>query len=429
MEPKSVLGLLIAAAIPVVMFALWAEYFKNEIEAEKQESRQQQDEEELATERLTRIRLAGLMDTCLQLVIFLSTGPVREESPMNSIVGLLVTLSALVAQRATQLRLERENLPATSPGGSPRPDAQLFPTGLFWAFAGMFIYFGILSGCVLASAIAVAVLKLEGMIALGVIGAGAVAGYSFALASNFAISPWLFKKMIPSREVRDPRLQAMLSRCFESGEVSAPEFREIPEGTMRSANAWVTGFAGMGGALRPVLWLTPKLIEEFCKGQFDPEFEAIIKHEVAHMRLRHLARRFLLAWSMSLVVLFVMAGSLAVNAYFRTQQVASILPVFSLAAAVALLWGSLQLARRQAHRQELEADLFAVRELGASATSLVSALNSIEKWNAPVEGRAPGEPSRAVGSHPASSDRIAALEPLAAAEAASQAEADTRRAA
>jgi Zn-dependent protease with chaperone function len=429
MEPKSLLGLLIAAAIPVVMFALWAEYFKNEAATEKDESLPQQDEEELVMERLTRIRLAGLIATCLQLVIFLSTSPVREEGPAQSIVGLLVTLAGLVAQRAIQLRLERENLPAMDKSGAPRPEQPLFPSGLFWAFAGMFIYFGILSGCVLASAVAVAVLKLEGMGALGVIGAGALAGYSLALASNFAISPWLFKKMIPSHEIRDPRLQAMLSRCFESGEIPAPEFREIPEGSVRSANAWVTGFPRMTGAFRPVLWLTPRLVQEFCQGNFDAEFEAIIKHEVAHLRLRHLAQRFVLAWSMSLVVLGTMAGSLAVNAYFRTQQAASILPVFSLAAAVALLYGSLQLARKQAQKQELEADLFAVRELGASATSLISALNSIEKWNAPIEGRSPGEPSKALGSHPASADRIAALAPLAAAEEASRAEAGAKRAA
>jgi Zn-dependent protease with chaperone function len=428
MEPKSLLGLLIAAAIPVVMFALWAEYFKEETATERDESPGQQADEELVMERLTRIRLAGLIATCLQLVIFLATSPVREEGPVQSIVGLLVTLAALVTQRAIQLRLERDNLPAMEKSGSPRFDQQIFPSSLFWAFAGMFIYFGILSGCVLASAVAVAVLKVEGMGALGVIGAGALVGYSLALASNFAISPWLFKKMIPSREVRDPRLQAMLSRCFEAGAVPAPEFREIPEGSVRSVNAWVTGFAGMGGALRPVLWLTPRLVEEFFKGGFDAEFEAIIKHEVAHMRLRHLARRFMLAWSMSLVVLGTMAGSLAINAFFRGQEVASALPVFSLAAAVGLLWLALHLARKQARMQELEADLFAVRELGASASSLVSALNRIEGWNAPLEGRAPGEPSKTVGSHPASAERIAALAPLAAAEAASR-PSDQKRAA
>lgn len=408
MELKSILGLLIAAAIPVVMFALWAEYFRNEA-SEENDTTGGRDPDEVTAEHLTRIRLAGLISTSLQLVIFLSTGSIREVSPAHSIAGLVVTLAALVAQRVLQIQLEREYYPKDERGSVAQ---QLFPSGMFWAFAGILIYMGILSGTVFAAAAAVAIFKLEGMSAIGVIGAGGVLGYSLALASNFAISPWLMRKMIPSREVQDPRLIAALSRCFQVGGVAAPEFREISGGAVRSVNAWMTGFPGLQGQLRPVLWLTPRLVEEFQKGDFTREFEAIILHEVAHMKLRHLARRFLLAWAMSLAVLAVMAGSLAVNAYYRSQQSASMLPVFSLAAAAALIWASLRLAQRQARAQELEADSFAVRELGASASGLVSALQKIDAWNAVVEGRKPGEAAPSLGSHPATPDRIAALQPM-----------------
>jgi Zn-dependent protease with chaperone function len=416
MELKSILGLLIAAAIPVVMFALWSEYFRNESAEEGDSASRRLDDEESAAGQLTRIRLAGLISTSLQLVIFLSTGPVREESPAHSIAGLVVTLAALVVQRVLQIQLERDYYPKDEQGGMA---GQLFPSGMFWAFAGIFIYMGILSGTVFAAAAAVAVFKLDGMPAIAVIGAGGVLGYSLALASNFAISPWLMRRMIPSREVQDQRLAAVLSRCFEANGVNAPEFREIRSGYVRSVNAWMTGFPGLRGPLQPVLWLTPRIVEEFQKGEFHPEFEAVILHEVAHMKLRHLARRFLLAWAMSLTVLAVMAGTLAVNAFYRSQQTPSILPVFSLAAAAALIWASLRLAQRQARAQELEADRCAVSDLGASASGLVRALQNIEAWNAATEGRKPGEPAPSMGSHPATEDRIAALQPLAEAERAS----------
>ena len=425
MEVQPILGLLIAAAIPVVMFALWCEYFRGDTESASQDLDSSTDEEEITRDRLMRIRLAGLMGTVLQLIVFLSTSPVRQQSPAASIAGLLATLAGLVAQRALQLRLEQATIPRGAEGA--RSDARLFPSAVFWAFAGMLIYFGILFGCVFSSAVAVAVFRIQGYPALAILGTGAVLGYSFALASNFALAPWLFKKMVPSEEVTDPRVLALLSRWFQDSGVATPEFRTLPAASSTSANAWVTGFPNGSGILRPVLWLTPKLLHEISRGGWDSEFEAIAKHEAAHMRLGHLARRFLLAWSMSLLVLGVMVGSLALNAYLHSKQVASALPIFSLAGALALLWLSLGAARRQARRHELEADRFSVEVLGASARSLIQALRKIEEWNR--DAGLPEARTGSFGSHPATEERIAALEPLARAEEEASAPETDRRAA
>ena len=160
MELKPILGLLIASSIPVVIFALWSEYFRGGLQNDDARRSSAEEQEEVYGDRVTRIRVAGLMSTILQLVVFLSTASVRQESATNSVVGLAVALTALVIQRSLQIRLEQQILPQTA---EPKTASQTsaFPSSIFWAFAGMLVYFGVLAGCVLSSASAVAIFRLE----------------------------------------------------------------------------------------------------------------------------------------------------------------------------------------------------------------------------------------------------------------------------
>ncbi|MEN9722799.1 MAG: Peptidase family [Pseudomonadota bacterium] len=412
MEFRPVLGLAIAAAIPPVIFALWTEYFKNDLRSEGQEDRELSDEE-LMAERLSRVRLAGLLTTILQLVIFLATSPVREQSSTAAAGGMIVTLLALILQRWSQLGLERLILPALTEASTKQSEQpRLIPPAVLWGFVSMALYAGIVLGSIIASTIVVAVLRIPGAWAFGVIGAGAVLGYSLALASNFAISPWLFKKMLPSEEIREPQTLQRLTSWFSEAGVTPPEFRKISAAGVHSANAWVTGFPELNGAFRPVLWLTPKLAAEMNNPAFTTQFEAIIKHEIAHMRLRHLARRFLLAWSLSLTAIVTLAAALAFNAYFQSTNATSALPLFSMVASLFILWRSVSLIRRQAQRQELEADRFCVERLGARASALISALEILEEWNRVPNSRETLSQQESLGTHPASSERVSALQEL-----------------
>jgi len=412
MELKPILGLLIASAIPIVMFALWCEYFRNDISS-------QDTEEETIADQTLRVRIAGLISTLAQLFVFLATSAVRQESASASVAGLLIALSALIAQRSIQFRLEREILPKAQEADSAQKPAQVLPSNFLWAFAGMALYMGLLFGCVFSSAAAVAIFHIKGIAALSLIGFGSLFGFTLALASNFALSSWFFKKMVPSELVSDAEIQRRLERPFSEAGIPAPEFRRIAVNSVKSANAWVTGFPSFSGPLRPVLWLTPHLYRDFQNPDLHSELEAILKHEAAHMRLGHLAQRLRLAWMMSLTVLVTLAVSLALNAYFRSQQMSNILPLFSMTAAIALVVFSFRSLQRQAQRHELEADRYAVEGLGASAISLISALRRIDEWNAQVTQSELSQSTPTFGSHPAIEERIAALRPLAEKESTS----------
>jgi len=405
----NILGLLVASAIPVVGFMLWAEYFKQELgtreEGLKGQSPSEQDDLEMW---VARLRLAGLLTTSFQLVIFLATSETRNENSLNAIAGVWITLAAFVIQRFQQAGLEQRVVRERS--ASPKALPSVLGPSLIGAFAGLVIYLSLLGGTLLTTALAIAVFKWTGIKAAIALGGGTLLGYTAALASNFIFSPWLLKMTIPSRELPDGPAREILESCFARAKISAPEFRLADPSSVRAPNAWVTGFAWLRGPLRPVLWVSPKLLEEL-----EPEeLEAVISHEMVHLKKNHLTLRFALAWAMSLLVLISLSGTFVLGG----AASGPIAPAFSLFLAVAMIWGSFRALEEQSHSHELEADFLSVTELGASAVALASAL---EKTHAGQEG----------GTHPLLAVRLQALRPLIQRELDSDAfrKPDTKKAA
>lgn len=411
------LGLFVAATIPVVMFMLWAEYFRQGWREEL--ARAGSPDEEQLELAIARVRIAGLLATTLELVIFLATSPIRQEDALAGMLGLWITLGALVFQRIQQAGLENELLSAqaTPEGGSARArPAPVLGSGLLWAFAGVVMYLSLLGGSMFAAALAIAVFKWTGLKAMLALGAGTVVGYSLALASNFVFSPWLLKKVIPSVEFPDCSAKTAIEGWFREAKVAMPDLRITDSTAIQAANAWVTGFAWLGGALKPVLWTTPTLLHELSAA----ELEAVLKHEIVHLRRNHLTLRFAMAWAMSLLVLLSLSGALALSALLPASATGPIAPAFSLFLSVAMVWGAMKGLEEQSRMHELEADWLSVIELGASAIALASALR---KTHISKQG----------GSHPLLAVRLEALAPLIAQEKEAQEkeshEQDSRRAA
>jgi Zn-dependent protease with chaperone function len=397
---KPVFGLAIASAIPVVMFALWAEYFSEDWRKSR-ESRE--DEEELEVS-IARVRLAGLLATTLQLVLFLATSGIRHEDSLAGVAGIWITLAALVTQRIHQASLERmllEGQSAATTAQLKNPSPLAGPT-LLWAFAGVAIYLGILGASLFSTAVAIAVFKWTGLKAMAAVAVGTMSGYTAALASNFLVSPWILGKMLPSKALENGPEFGRISEYFGASGVPLPEIRVLaPDAPLRSSNAWVSGVSWAARWIRPTLWLTPALLELLD----ERELEAVVKHEIIHLRKNHLTQRFLLAWSMSILVLFTVAAAMGLSVILPAAQVGPILPAFSLFLAVAMVWGSIRGLEEQSRNHELEADHLCVMELGASAGALASAIRKVDAAN-------PAASAALARSHPTLELRLRALEPL-----------------
>ena len=232
-------------------------------------------------------------------------------------------------------------------------------------------------------------------------------GFNFLLLVLYptVIAP-LFNKFTPLAEgaLKD-RIEALLARC---GFRAAGLF--VMDGSKRSAhgNAY---FTGLGAAKRIVFFDT--LITRLA----DTEVEAVLAHELGHFKLRHIWRRIVLQFAMSLGF-FALLGWLATRAWFyqglgvmpsltaANDALALVLfgltvPVFTFVFAPIGSWMS--------RRHEYQADAFAARH--SDARALVEALVKLYEDNASTLTPDPVY-SAFYDSHPSAALRVARLQSL-----------------
>ncbi|MHB8622337.1 MAG: M48 family metallopeptidase [Sulfuricaulis sp.] len=209
----------------------------------------------------------------------------------------------------------------------------------------------------------------------------------------------LFNKFTPLKDdsVRE-RIQALLKRTgFRSRGIF------VMDGSRRSAhgNAYFTGF---GKTKRIVFFDT--LLEQLG----EKEIEAVLAHELGHFKRRHVMKRMLLTFSMSLVGLAILGwlitqpwfyaglGMSTPSTYAALMLFMLIGPVFTFFLQPLTAWGS--------RRHEYEADSFAAEQTDAS--ELVSALVKLYRENASTLTPDPLH-SAFYDSHPPAALRIAHL--------------------
>lgn len=187
----------------------------------------------------------------------------------------------------------------------------------------------------------------------------------------------LFNKFEPlTDESLRQRIEALMKRC---GFASKGLF--VMDGSKRSAhgNAYFTGF---GAAKRIVFFDT--LLSRLS----GDEIEAVLAHELGHFKRRHVTKRIVVTFALSLVFLALL-GWLSTRAWFYTGLgVVPNLGVSNHALALVLFFLTLPvftfllgpLSSLTSRRHEFEADAFAADQTDAG--HLVSALVKLYKDNA-----------------------------------------------
>ena len=199
---------------------------------------------------------------------------------------------------------------------------------------------------------------------------------SFSLVLLWAWPRWiagLFNRFSP---LQDPalreRIDALLARCgFHARDVY------VMDGSKRSAhgNAY---FTGLGREKRIVFFDT--LLESLTPVQV----EAVLAHELAHFKLRHIPQRLLVSAATTFAG-FALLGWLAKEAWFyqalgvAEPNDASALLLFVLVLPV-FTWVLTPLAAAWSRRHEYEADAFAARF--SDGPELARALVSMYRENA-----------------------------------------------
>jgi STE24 endopeptidase len=229
-------------------------------------------------------------------------------------------------------------------------------------------------------------------------------GFSvFMMAIYPAFIAPLFNKFAPMQDSSlKTRIENLLLKC---GFRSSGLF--VMDGSRRSShgNAYFTGF---GKTKRIVFFDT--LISRLT----DSEVEAVLAHELGHFKLRHVIRRMLWSFAVSLALLGLL-GYLKDKAWFyeglaATYPTTNAMALILFALAVPVFTFLLQpLVAMYSRKHEFEADAYAARY--SSAHELVTALVKLYKDNAATLTPDPLH-SAFYDSHPPASVRIARLQSL-----------------
>jgi STE24 endopeptidase len=183
----------------------------------------------------------------------------------------------------------------------------------------------------------------------------------------------LFNKFSPlDNEQLKQRIQALLDKCgFRSKGIF------VMDGSKRSGhgNAYFTGF---GGNKRIVFFDT--LLESLNP----TEIEAVLAHELGHFKLRHIQKRLLSTFALSLAALALLGWLAGEDWFYQGLGVSQPSPwmallLFMLAMPVFTFF--LQpLMSLLSRKHEFEADAYAVRQ--ASGSDLIKALVKMYRENA-----------------------------------------------
>lgn len=215
----------------------------------------------------------------------------------------------------------------------------------------------------------------------------------------------LFNKFSPlENETLKTRIEALLQKCgFESSGLF------VMDGSRRSShgNAYFTGF---GKTKRIVFFDT--LLNRLEAG----EIEAVLAHELGHFKRRHVVKRIVLSFAISLLFLWVL-GYLMQQSWFYEALGVQVASVPSTAMALLLFFLVMPvftfllqpLSSIYSRKHEFEADEYAAKQ--ASAADMIRALVKLYQDNAATLTPDPLH-SAFYDSHPPAAIRVAHLKKL-----------------
>lgn len=415
----AVKGLAVLTAIPVVGFAIWADYFGRSIDRLAADDPLYERAEEKA-----KIRLASLVTLLLQFSIFVATYEIRQVSPLWA-YGLF--MAAFVIQGRVQAGAESKlkgphdesvKLAVGNAVAEPASELRTAMNGFLWATIGGTLYIVMFAIPVVAASLIARFGHLGENATAALVVGSAVVGMLSGLAVNFALAPFYLQRMLRSEKVEDPRLNAALSDCFARGGLALPSFYVI-RARSHEATAMVAGFPFGRGVFRPGLFISQGMLDALN----EEELRAVVLHEVAHLKLRHLMRR--LGYSATLIFGTTAVATFCVYAASVVAPAGELKNMVGFAAAAGAFLATFKLLGRQSRNQEFVADHHAVSALGASSESLVSALRKLDRVNHldPMNRVA-----QLSGSHPATDARVARLEAQFGAATAASDEQDRKAA-
>lgn len=397
MTPETaVKGLAVLTVIPVVLLALWADYFAKYLE-EVQSPEMEEGEFNRSVE-LTRIRLAGFLTLIFQFLLFVGTSDVRQIYPVFTSI---FSLAAIMVQLVMQVRLEGKLKPETKretqkaairelnaktathskEPGTATATFESATRAFFWCAFGGALYVGVTLVSARGFFWAAEFFPISPAARTLIMIVGGILGMLGGLALNFALAPFLIRKILGATALEDGETREKIKASFEKAKLQVPGFWVIGSENFGTAAALISGFRFGKGVFHPGLLLTRATLNSLNTD----ELQAVVLHEISHVKLHHLTKRLLMTGALIVAITSAAGTLVALGHVFHFSEAAS--TFLGPGAALISFLATFKILTLQTRYQEVQADLYCIEKLGARLDALCSALKKIhEQRNTPEMG-------------------------------------------
>lgn len=395
---ESLQGVLVLSAIPVVLIALWAEYFGKYIES--MEPRELDDEREECQRQSRLVAFCGVIaQVSANLIAF-------SQFKVPAWIAYLVFLFSVGLQALVQRSLDQK----LKGREQTTKQAGFGLSAVFWVLVDIAVYWVVVLSFVGAARFLGPMIGQGPFVKEGAMFLGGLVGMFAGIGVNYALAPLFFRQMFPCKELKDAHALQLFGQCFRRAGISEPSYYLMELDHFGVNNAMIAGFKFGKGPFRPALFITRGLLKDLSYA----ELEAVVLHEVSHLHLNHITKRFtygfgalLFATALALVVV----GALGLLLPMPIAVGIGIFVMLSPFAAPYLLIKSLS------KKQEFEADSHAVLRLGARGEALISVLEKLEMQHEALLGKLKIQKqvhSKKADTHPTTEDRIDAIKKILA---------------
>jgi len=273
---------------------------------------------------------------------------------------------------------------------------QIGSKALFWNLLSATSYFASIFGMSMLWMVAARTLGIPKELVPAFLLAGLISGILCGLVLAVMLAPLQLRFVADCTACTSPEILSLVKDCFNRADLKEPRTFILDSGSAHWANAMVSGMKSGRGTLKPTLFITRGAVEKLSSKQL----EAVLFHEASHLSLDHIQKRLIIccvsAFASAFISLFI---CVAAGAFLPEGMMTS---AFFAAFLIATL-GPFPWVKKQARKQELEADAYAVLQLGADPEAFISALRGLDEANFVESSKAK---NHSLSGHPLTEMRI-----------------------
>jgi Zn-dependent protease with chaperone function len=317
----------------------------------------------------------------------------------RGLLGIVTILSLMLLQS----RYERKVRGHTEKGAGR---AQLVSAvrACAWSLLGGVIYLAVFGFSMVVCTAPAAIFKLPQAAGIGLLLFGMAAGVLAGLCASFGLAPYFVRKIFNAEAVTEEAQIKAFDEMFDQSEVSRPGYWIVGLKQYHAANAMVAGFRSGKGLFKPGLFISKSAIDTLSI----PELRAIVLHEVSHIKLGHLKKRFV--FSSGLVICASLFTGAVVEVFQLLMPHSGFLGMIGCIALVGSFFVSTRYLAEQTRYQEIQADVHSIEKLGSNLEDLASALRKLDLANGILPFRKEPSALMIAPSHPVTELRVKILQ-------------------